>query len=46
MMDVKSIPWENLVTGNTKEMLALGRDMLSSWANKSGEQSNASWRAR
>ena len=45
MMDVKSIPWENLVTGNTKEMLALGRDMLSSWANKSGEQSNASWLA-
>lgn len=44
-MDVKSIPWENLVTGNTKEMLALGRDMLSSWANKSGEQSNASWLA-
>ena len=44
-MDVKSIPWENLVTGNTKEMLALGRDMLSSWANKSGEQSNAAWLA-
>ena len=44
-MDVKSIPWENLVTGNTKEMLDLGRDMLSSWANKSGEQSNAAWLA-
>ena len=45
MMDVKSIPWENLVTGNAKEMLDLGRDMLSSWANKSGEQSNAAWLA-
>ena len=44
-MDVKSIPWENLVTGNAKEMLDLGRDMLSSWANKSGEQSNAAWLA-
>ena len=45
MMDVKSIPWENLVTGDKKEMIDLGRDMLSSWANKSGEQSNAAWLA-
>lgn len=44
-MDVKSIPWENLVTGDKKEMIDLGRDMLSSWANKSGEQSNAAWLA-
>jgi|GEM_PF-6001480 len=44
-MNVKLIPWENLVMGNTKEMIALGRDMLSSWANKSGELSNASWLA-
>ena len=45
MMNVKSIPWEDLVTGNKKEMLDFGRDLLSSWANKSGEQSNAAWLA-
>ena len=33
------------MTGDKKEMIDLGRDMLSSWANKSGEQSNAAWLA-
>lgn len=44
-MNTKTIPWDEIVTGDKKELFDLGRDMLSSWANKTGEQTNAAWLA-
>ena len=44
-MKVKSIPWEELVKDATPQLFNLGREMISSWAQKPSEQSNASWLA-
>lgn len=44
-MNTKTIPWDEIVTGDKKELFDLGRDMLSSWVNKTGEQTNAAWLA-
>lgn len=44
-MNVKSIDWGEVVKGATPQLFQLGREMISSWAQKPSEQSNASWLA-
>ena len=44
-MDMKKIPWGEIVQEATPQLFHLGREMISSWAQKPGEQTNASWLA-